>query len=166
MQGSAENVQVRHGDDGLSLHYVGPDGAPIDVRTWYRFWVVSSAIAAVLLVVGLTANRHLAGFKLGAVEGALVDAVSLGMAQGWAWAMDLRHRHKSRDYWVRRNDRSKRRVALASGSVATASLLTLVISIAQRSSHASGVSTALLAGALFVLAALGDAARLRSGGRR
>jgi hypothetical protein len=91
-----------------SLHYVDGAGQPVNVRGWYRSWVI--ALAAISLISGY--NAFLSGdrrsFAVGASEGISVAASCFAAVYLYAWWNDCRRSGQPRQYWARRNVRNAR----------------------------------------------------------
>lgn len=65
----AEAPKVTDLDSERSLHYVDGQGQPLDVRPWYRYWVLSFGAISAFLVVSIISSPGIAGFDMGAREG-------------------------------------------------------------------------------------------------
>lgn len=134
-----------------SLHYLDSTGQPLNVRGWYRFWVLTFLAVAGWLLLAVIGASRLSGFDAGAREGGAATSLALALVYAVAWVQDVRHRNAERSFWVRRNRQTARRMFVA-GVVGTAGALFGVVAATRAgNSYVAGLLVAPGAAALFCL---------------
>jgi hypothetical protein len=104
-------------DGEVSLHYVDTSGEPVNVRRWYKNWVITFAVISIIAGYNVFADGHRRSFAVGASAGISAVAACLTVAYGYAWWSDCRRELEPRQYWVQRNVRNAKATVRIAGPV-------------------------------------------------
>jgi len=123
-----------------SSHYVDASGHPLDVRRWYRYWVLFFFGAAAWLTYPLVAHSGIGGLEAGGREGGAAAAVAFALAYAWAWSQDIRHSREDRGFWVRRNRRTAVRGVLVGAIAVVVCAFVVVLAMRAGDTYVSGLA--------------------------
>src|SRR3954451_4600609 len=149
--GYADTPEVTDLGSEPSLHYVDGQEQPIDVRRWYRYWVLSLGAISAALVFSITRTPGIGGFDMGAREGGAGTAALLAGCYAYAWFDDIRHRREPRAYWVRRNTREVFRLLVFSPVALLAAVAGIACAMKAGDTYVSGLFIAPGTAALFAV---------------
>jgi hypothetical protein len=139
-------------DQEPSLHYVDASGRPLDVRQWYRFWVIFLFGLAAWLAYAVASTPGIGGFDAGTCEGGSAASAVLAITYAIAWAQDVRRRRADRRYWVRHNRKTANRMVVLGAIGTTACLLGVPAAVSLGDTYVSGLLLGPGAAAFFCLA--------------
>jgi hypothetical protein len=129
---------------------------PLNVRPWYRYWVLSFAGISAFLVYSIISTPGIGGFDLGARQGGVGTSGLLAACYAYAWFDDLRHSRETRAYWVARNRSSVFRLLVFSPVALVAAICGIACAMKVGDTYVSGLFVAPGVAALFVLAISAD----------
>jgi hypothetical protein len=144
-----------------SLHYVDGKEQPLNVRPWYRYWVLSLAGISAFLVYSIISTPRIGGFDLGARQGGAGTAALLSACYAYAWFDDVHHTRETRPYWAERNTRGLVRMLVFSPVALLAAVAGITCAIKVGDTYASGLFIAPGVAALFTLVLTVDARKKR-----
>ena len=140
-----------------SLHYVDGHEQPLNIRPWYRYWVLSFAGISAFLIYSIITTPGIGGFDLGARQGGAGTAALLAACYAFAWFDDVRHSRETRAYWVARNTRSVFRMLVFSPVALLAAIGGIICAMRFGDTYVSGLFIAPGVAALFGLVLSVDA---------